>query len=92
MESTAPLANSRSQSHASKASGVTRRHRRLRWAIAITLWVLGLILLGVASVFVHSHPGPWPFELEFTRTVQSQPFWSWLSPVIDFFGTFNNPT
>src|SRR5947207_8759669 len=61
-------------------------------SIAITLWITGLLTLAVAAVLVRNHPGPWPIELAFTRAVQSLPYWSWLPPIIDFFGTFNNPT
>ncbi|MFL5655528.1 MAG: YhjD/YihY/BrkB family envelope integrity protein [Ktedonobacteraceae bacterium] len=64
----------------------------LRRSIAIALWVISLLALAVAAVLVHNHPGPWPIELAFTRTVQSLPYWSWLRPIIVFFGTFNNPT
>jgi len=64
----------------------------IRRSIAITLWVIGLLTLAVAAVLVRNHPGPWPIELEFTRTVQSLSYWSWLPPIIDFFGTFDNPT
>ena len=60
--------------------------------IAITLWVIGLLTLAAASVVTHNHPGPWPVELAFSRTVQHLPYWSWVPPVLDFFGTFNNPT
>ena len=64
----------------------------LRRSLAIALWVISLLALAVAAVLVHNHPGPWPIELAFTRTVQSLPYWSWLRPIIVFFGTFNNPT
>jgi membrane-associated phospholipid phosphatase len=64
----------------------------VRRSIAITLWVIGLLTLVLAAVLVRNHPGPWPIELAFTRTVQSLSYWSWLPPMIDFFGTFGNPT
>jgi membrane-associated phospholipid phosphatase len=89
MESTTSLANSRSQSQDSAAK---RRHRRLRRAIAITLWVAGLILLAVASVLTHNHPGPWPGEVAFSQAVQHLHYWPWIPPLLDFIGTFNNPT
>ena len=92
MESTTSLANSRSQSQASKVGAAKRRHRRLRWGIAITLWVAGLILLAVASVLTHNHPGPWPGEVAFSQAVQHLHYWPWIPPLLDFIGVFNNPT
>src|SRR6266704_2045541 len=77
---------------------VTKMDRAHWWnntvliSIAIALWVLGWLTFAVAAMLVHTHPGPWPVELAVTRTVQSLPYWSWLPPNIDFFGTFNNPT
>ncbi len=77
---------------------VTKMDRAHWWnnivliSIAIALWVLGWLTFAVAAMLVHTHPGPWPVELAVTRTVQSLPYWSWLPPIIDFFGTFNNPT
>src|SRR5438874_2415651 len=35
-----------------------------------TLWGLGFLLLVVASVIVYLHPGPWPFDLQTTVTLQ----------------------
>jgi uncharacterized BrkB/YihY/UPF0761 family membrane protein/membrane-associated phospholipid phosphatase len=77
------------------ATDVGRAHwwnNTLHRSIAITLWMIGLLTLAVAAVLVRNHPGPWLIELAFTRTVQSLPYWSWLRPIIVFFGTFNNPT
>lgn len=92
MESAASLPNSQTQSQASKAGGAQRRHRLIRRSIGITLWVAGLILLAVASVLVHNYPGPWPGEVAFSRTVQNLNYWPWIPPLLDFIGTFNNPT
>ena len=64
----------------------------MRRSIAIKLWLLGLLALAVASMLVHNHPGPWPVELAFTRTVQSLPYWPWIPLILDFIGTFDNPT
>jgi len=60
-------------------------------SIAIALWVIALLTFAVAATLVRSHPGPWPVELAVTRGVQGVPYWAWLPPFIDFFGTFNNP-
>ncbi len=69
-----------------------RWNTTVRRSIAITLWVIGLLTLVVVAVLVRNHPGPWPIELAFTRTIQNLPSWSWLPAFIDFFGTFGNPT
>ncbi len=92
MESATSLPNSLSQSQGSKPGGAHRRHRLVRRSIAITLWVIGLILLGVASVLVHNHPGPWPGEVAFSQALQNLHYWPWIPPLLVFIGTFNNPT
>src|SRR5947209_17987402 len=46
------------------------RQRHTRRVVARTLWVLGLFALIAASFTVHFHPGPWPFDLQTTITVQ----------------------
>jgi membrane-associated phospholipid phosphatase len=91
MESASSLSNSQTQSQANKVGGAKRGHSRLRWSIAITLWFIGLILLAVASVLIHNHPGPWPGEVAFSQTVQNFNYWSWIPPLLVFIGTFNNP-
>src|SRR5438093_9716561 len=91
MESAASLPNVHTPNH-TKAGDAKRRHRRARMAIAITLWIAGLILLTLASMLTHNHPGPWPGEVEFTRTVQNFHYWPWIPPLLNFIGTFNNPT
>ncbi len=46
---------------------------------AFALWVMGFMLLVVASVIVRFHPAPWPFDLQTTITLQhlqpQLPFW-----------------
>ncbi len=49
--------------------------------VAYVLWGLGVLLLATASVIVHGHPGPWPFDLQTTIDVQAHSpatavFWS----------------
>ena len=53
-----------------------------RQIIACSLWMMGFILLSVASVIVRFHPAPWPFELQTTTTLQSLQLWSVLSTPI----------
>jgi membrane-associated phospholipid phosphatase len=88
----ASLSNSQTQSRANKAGSTQRRTRRIRRGIAITLWFIGLILLTMASVLIHNHPGPWPGEVTFSQTVQNLHYWLWIPPLLVFIGTFNNPT
>jgi len=53
-----------------------------RQIIAFTLWVMGFVLLLVASVIVRFHPAPWPIELQATITLQGLQLWSVLSTPI----------
>ena len=92
MERSASLSNSQTQSHTSKTGSTQQKTRRIRTGIAITLWFIGLILLAVASVLIHNHPGPWPGEVTFSQTVQNLHYWPWIPPLLVFIGTFNNPT
>ncbi len=48
------------------SSGEKRRDTHKRHIIGAILWVIGLIMLVVASVLIHAHPGPWPVELAFS--------------------------
>jgi membrane-associated phospholipid phosphatase len=41
-----------------------------RRIVEVALWVIGVIILGVACVVVHFHTAPWPIELAFTRSIQ----------------------
>jgi membrane-associated phospholipid phosphatase len=92
MHSPTMLPKAHMQEHARKMGPPHWWNSAIRRSIAITFWVLGLLTLAVASVLVQNHPGPWPVELEFSRTVQSLPYWPWILPILDFIGTFNNPT
>ncbi len=70
-------------------------HPRKNWvarSLAVILWLIGLFILAAATVIVRNHPGPWPYELSFTRTVQHIPYLPWIPPILEFIGTFNNPT
>ena len=61
------------------------------WQIAgIILWSIGFILLIVSSVIVHSHPGPWPFDLQTSLYVQSLHIWAWFMAWLTFINVFNN--
>jgi membrane-associated phospholipid phosphatase len=66
----------------------------------ITLWVIGLIILGVLAFFVHNHTNPWPVELAFTKYIQGphpipcpvpiQPH-SWMQAALFDVSLLNNP-
>jgi undecaprenyl-diphosphatase len=67
-----------------RAAQTRRRARR-------TLWVVGLIALLAASVIVHFHPAPWPFEVQTTITIQQLQLWPWLSTPIVWASIVDNP-
>ena len=58
--------------------------------IGAIVWGIGFILLIVASVIVHGHPGPWPFELQTSLYVQSLHIWAWVLAWFTFINVFNN--
>lgn len=68
-----------------------KRHSRAHYVICFALWFLGLAVLTVAAWIVHGHPGPWPFELAFSRSVQAWPMPGWLKTVFTLLGTINDP-
>ncbi|HJT56568.1 MAG TPA: phosphatase PAP2 family protein [Ktedonobacteraceae bacterium] len=55
-------------------------------------FVIGVILLSTASVLVHGHPRPYPFDLETTLTVQHLHPYLWVNAFIEFVSSLNNPT
>ena len=63
---------------------------RIRQCIGGIVWSIGFIILIVSSVIVHSHPGPWPFDLETTLYVQGLHLWSWVRAWLTFINVFNN--
>jgi len=54
-------------------------------------FVVGLIVLITAAVVVHGHPRPYPFDLNFTLTIQSFPSIPVLTGLIDFVSSLNDP-
>ena len=66
----------------------------------IVLWIVGLIILGVAAFMVHNHTNPWPLELALTKDLQGphpipcpipiQPH-SWFEAVLFDVSQLNNP-
>ena len=72
------------------AGGENRKVAHRRHIIEAILWCIGFIVLIAASVMVHSHPGPWPFDLQTTIYVQHIHLWSWLAAFVTFVNVFNN--
>jgi undecaprenyl-diphosphatase len=64
------------------------------------LWAVGAVILILAAVTMHTHPAPWPVELDFTKTLQGPhpipctPAWvhsSWVDATADFINRLNDP-
>src|SRR5204862_5781361 len=66
---------------------------QIRRYVAITLWIIGFLALVVASVIVHSHPAPWPLDLQTTITLQQlqSQLPSWVSTPIVWACLVDNP-
>jgi len=91
MDSTTNPAGTQVPGTATPVAEAKKRQRQVILVSAFTLWVIGLLALLAASAFVHfSHPGPWPFDLQTTVTVQSLYYPPWLLTIIDFPSVFNN--
>lgn len=72
------------------AGGEDRHDAHKRHILEAILWVSGLIILIIAGYLTHQHPGPWPGELQFSRTVQSIHYWPWLLSSLMFFSSLND--
>ena len=59
--------------------------------LEIVFFVIGIIILAVASVLVHAHPQPYPFDLQTTQTLQTLQTPAFVTPTIDFFSSLNDP-
>lgn len=59
--------------------------------VEIILFVLGIIILAVASVFVRFHPRPYPIDLQTTETIQSLQLQPGINAFIEFVSSLNNP-
>lgn len=73
------------------AAGARRVDVRLR-PIPVAIFVIGVIILTVSAFFVHSHPRPYPFDLQVTDSVQSMALPAFVVSFIDFFSALNDPT
>jgi len=91
MDSTPDLPGNHLLDGSTLAGGVKGRSTRTRHAVAISLWLIGFIVLVVASVIVRSHPAPWPFDLQTTITVQHLQLPSWVSAPIVWVSVVSQP-
>ncbi len=82
LDGTTLAASSKQQD--ARATQTRQRARR-------TLWVVGLIALLTASVIVHFHAAPWPFEVQTTTTMQQLQLWPWLSTPIVWASIVDDP-
>jgi undecaprenyl-diphosphatase len=91
MDSATDLPSTQVPDSAGRASKAKKRQRQMLLVSAFTLWMIGVIALLGASVVVHFfHPGPWPFDLQTTETLQSLHYPPWLLAIIDFPSRFND--
>ena len=79
------------QTTTTTAGGENRRDAHNRHVIETILWCIGFIVLVAASIIVHFHPGPWPFDLQATIFVQHLHLWPWVLACITFVDLFNDP-
>ena len=57
----------------------------------VIYFVIGLIALITAAVLIHGHPRPYPFDLDFTLTIQAFPSIPLFTGLIDFVSSLNDP-
>ncbi len=79
------------QTPATRTDSENRQEAHNSHIIGTIVWCIGFIILAAASVIVHFHPGPWPFDLQTTIFVQHLQFWSWVLACFTFVSLFNNP-
>ena len=80
------------ETQASTSTIPTGAPKRRGWRIAaVSLWILGFLLLVVSCVIVHSHPKPYAIDLTTTETVQGLHPMAWINYVLVFPSLLNNP-
>lgn len=91
MDNTTDLPGTQAPGSATLAAGAKKRQRQLLLVSAFILWVIGVITVLVAAVIIlFFHPGPWPFDLQTTVTLQSIHYSPWLLASIDIPSRFND--
>ncbi len=91
MEHTSDFSRNQSLDSSAGAVHVERRTAHTSRTVLIILWIIGLIALIGATVMVMMHPGPWPFDLQTTITVQHLQLPSWLITPIVFVSVVGQP-
>ncbi|HVB74501.1 MAG TPA: phosphatase PAP2 family protein [Ktedonobacteraceae bacterium] len=77
----------RNESGAAKAQRVMVRLR----PIPVVLFIIGFIILVFSSVVVHSHPKPYPIDLQTTYAIQSTTLAPPITAFMNFISAINNP-
>ena len=92
MDNTTDLPGKQTSDGTTVAGGVKQQDAvQTRRRIVLSLWILGFMLLAAASVIVHLHPAPWPFDLQTTITLQNLQLPSWVSTLIVWVSIVDNP-
>ena len=91
MDSTPDLPGNQSLDSTPPAVDLKGRNTKASYIVVVALWIIGLIALLVTSVIVRLHPGPWPFDLQTTVTLQGLHLWPWVNSSIDFISRVNDP-
>ena len=68
-----------------------QRRRPGRRIAGIILWGIGFAIIAVASIIIHSHPAPWPWEVDLSRSVQSLHLAPPLLAVLTFLAALIDP-
>ena len=91
MDSTADLPGKQPLSDTTLAASSKPHATHTRRMVGYTLWVIGFVLLLVAAVIVHSHPGPYSIDLQTTITLQHLQVWSVVSTPIYLASIVDDP-
>jgi membrane-associated phospholipid phosphatase len=75
----------------SKVAHTQRVGVRLR-PFLVALFVIGVVALTFSAFMVHSHPQPYPIDLQTTDATQSMTLPSFVVSAIDFVSAVNDPT
>ncbi len=57
----------------------------------VGIFVIGVIILTISAFFVHTHPRPYPIDLQTTDAVQAMALPAFAVSFIDFFSALNDP-
>jgi uncharacterized BrkB/YihY/UPF0761 family membrane protein/membrane-associated phospholipid phosphatase len=83
MDSTPDLPGNQSLDSTPPAVDLKGRNTKASYIVVVALWITGFVLLLVASVIVRLHPGPWPFDLQTTITLQHLQLPTWtITPIV----------